>query len=70
VTSTHSLPWRGVLSNDNLRVVELRTDDGRAAPPRAGRFLVWTILALVLVAGVVAALIYGPRLTPLLDTLP
>jgi hypothetical protein len=53
-----------------LRVVELRTDDGRAAPSRAGRFLVWTILALVLVAGVVAALVYGPRLTPLLDTLP
>ena len=65
-----ALPWRRVLSYDNLRVVELRTDNGRAAPSRAGRFLVWTILVLVLVAGVVAALIYGPRLTPLLDTLP
>lgn len=59
-----------VLSYDNLRVVELRTDDGRAAPSRAGRFLVWAILVLVLVGGVAAALVYGPRLTPLLDTLP
>ena len=58
-----------MLSYDNLRVVELRTDDGRAAPSRAGRFLIWAILVLALVAGVVAALIYGPRLTPLLDTL-
>jgi hypothetical protein len=49
--------------------VELRTDDGRAAPSRAGRFFVWAILVLALVAGVIAALIYGPRLTPLLDTL-
>jgi hypothetical protein len=53
-----------------LAVVELRTDDGRAAPSRAGRFLVWAILVLVLVGGVAAALVYGPRLTPLLDTLP
>jgi hypothetical protein len=53
-----------------LRVVELRTDDGRAAPSSAGRFLIWTILVLVLVVGVTAALVYGPRLTPLLDTLP
>lgn len=37
---------------------------------RAGRFFVWTILVLVLVVGVTAALIYGPRLTLLLDTLP
>ncbi|CAG1770395.1 hypothetical protein BAC2_01013 [uncultured bacterium] len=64
------LRWRRVLWYDNLRIVELRTDDGRAAPSRAGRFLVWTILAVVLVAGVAAALTYGPRLTPLLDTLP
>jgi hypothetical protein len=47
--------------------VELRTDNGRAAPSRAGRFLVWSILALVLVVGVAAALLFGPRLTPLLD---
>jgi hypothetical protein len=53
-----------------LRLVELRTDDGRAAPSRAGRFLVWVILVLVLVAGIASALVYGPRLTPLLDTLP
>jgi len=59
-----------MLSYDNLALVELRTDDGRAAPSRAGRFLIWAILVLVLVAGVVSALVYGPRLTPLLDTLP
>lgn len=59
-----------VLSYDNLRIVELRTNDGRAAPARAGRFLVWAILVLVLVGGVAAALVYGPRLTPLLDTIP
>jgi len=53
-----------------LAVVELRTDDGRAAPSRAGRFVVWAILVLVLVGGVAAALVYGPRMTPLLDTLP
>jgi hypothetical protein len=53
-----------------LRVVELRTDNGRAAPSRAGRFVVWAILVVVLIGGVTAALIYGPRLTPLLDTLP
>jgi hypothetical protein len=53
-----------------LRIVELRTDDGRAAESRAGRFVIWAILVLVLVAGVAAALVYGPRLTPLLDTLP
>jgi hypothetical protein len=53
-----------------LRVVELRTNDGRAAPSRAGRLLVWAIFVLVLVAGVAAALVYGPRLTPLLDTIP
>jgi hypothetical protein len=55
---------------DNLRDVEMRTDDGRAASPRAGRLVVWTLIALVLLAGVVAALLYGPRLTPLLDTIP
>ncbi|HEX9563718.1 MAG TPA: hypothetical protein VF981_07095 [Gemmatimonadaceae bacterium] len=49
--------------------MELRTTDGRA-PQRAGRFLVWAILAAVLLGGVLLALIYGPRLTPLLDTLP
>jgi hypothetical protein len=59
-----------MLSYDNLALVELRTDDGRAAPSRAGRFLIWAILVLVLVVGVVSALVYGPRLTPLLDTLP
>jgi hypothetical protein len=59
-----------VLSYDNLDLVELRPDDGRAAPSRAGRFVIWTILVLVLVAGVASALIYGPSLTPLLDTLP
>jgi hypothetical protein len=59
-----------VLSYDNLGFVELRTDDGRAAPSRAGRFLVWAILVLVLVAGIASALIYGPRLTPLLDSIP
>jgi len=53
-----------------LDIVELRTDDGRAAPSRAGRFLVWAILVLVLVVGVAAALIYAPRLTPLLDSIP
>lgn len=47
----------------------MRTDDGRAASQRAGRLVVWTILALVLLAGIVAALAYGPRLTPLLDTI-
>ena len=63
------LRWRRVLWYDNLRIVELRTDDGRAATPRAGRFLIWAILVAVLVAGVAVALILGPRLTPLLDTL-
>jgi hypothetical protein len=58
-----------VLWYDNLRVVELRTEDGRAAQSSAGRFVIWAILVLVLVAGVAAALIYGPRLTPLLDTI-
>ncbi|NUQ12737.1 MAG: hypothetical protein HUU26_10500 [Gemmatimonadaceae bacterium] len=52
-----------------MRDVELRTDDGRAATSRTGRFLVWAILVVVLVAGVAAALLLGPRLTPLLDTL-
>ncbi|HEX6316370.1 MAG TPA: hypothetical protein VFZ73_15980 [Gemmatimonadaceae bacterium] len=50
--------------------MELRPDDGRAAPTRAGRFVVWAVFVLVLVGGVAAALVYGPRLTPLLDTLP
>lgn len=58
-----------VLSYDNLGFVELRTDDGRAAPSRAGRFVVLAILVLVLVAGIASALIYGPRLTPLLDSI-
>ena len=69
MSTSHSFRWRRVLSYDNLGFVELRTDDGRAAP-RAGRFLVWVILVIVLVAGVVAALVFGPRLTPLLDTIP
>jgi hypothetical protein len=59
-----------VLWYDNLRGVELRPEDGRAAASRAGRFVVWAILVLALVVGVAAALIYGPRLTPLLETLP
>jgi len=49
--------------------VELRTNDGRA-PQRAGRLVVWITLAVLLLAGVVLALVLGPRLTPLLDTLP
>ena len=49
--------------------MELRTDDGRN-PQRATRTVVWAILVAVLAGGVVVALIYGPRLTPLLDTLP
>jgi len=53
-----------------LRDVEMRTGDGRAASKRGGRLVVWTTIAFVLLAGVVAALIYGPRLTPLLDTIP
>ncbi|HSA55031.1 MAG TPA: hypothetical protein VLE53_04970 [Gemmatimonadaceae bacterium] len=50
--------------------MELRTDDADAPRKRAGRFLVWAAVAAVLVAGIVIALIHGPRLTPLLDTLP
>lgn len=52
--------------------MELRTDDADADVPRksTGRFLAWAVIAAILVAGIVIALINGPRLTPLLDTLP
>lgn len=60
--------WRRVLSYDNLRDVELRTDEGGAAP-RAGRRLVWVVVAIAIVIGIALALYYGPQITPLLDTL-
>jgi hypothetical protein len=53
-----------------LPVVELRTDDRNVPPQRAGRFLVWAVIAAALIAGIVIALIHGPRLTPLIDTVP
>lgn len=49
--------------------MDLRTDGGGAPPQRGTRSALWVVIAVILIAGIVLALMYGPRLTPVLDTI-
>jgi hypothetical protein len=52
-----------------LRLVNLPTEDEEAASRPLRSWLTWGLVAAVIIAGVVLALLYGPRITPVLDTL-
>jgi hypothetical protein len=55
------------MSYDNLRVVNTRSAPPDPPPDGAARLLPWLVVAVAVLAGVVLAFRYGPRITPLID---
>jgi len=55
------------LSYDNLRAVKPRSDIPESSAGTGRRLAPWIVAALVVAAGVLLAVRYGTRVTPLLD---